>query len=104
MEYRYLKGLKVSPIGMGCMGFSHGYGDIPEESYSIEAIRKAYDFGCTFYDTAESYGPNHDPANKGHNERILGKAVKDFRMCLPVLSFFPSCFPVHLLPGAQPCM
>ena len=79
MEYRYLKGLKVSPIGMGCMGFSHGYGDIPEESYSIEAIRKAYDFGCTFYDTAESYGPNHDPANKGHNERILGKAVKDFR-------------------------
>ena len=79
MEYRYLKDLKVSPVGMGCMGFSHGYGDIPEEAYSIEAIRKAYDFGCTFYDTAESYGPNLDPANKGHNERILGKAVKDFR-------------------------
>ena len=79
MEYRYLKDLKVSPVGMGCMGFSHGYGDIPEESYSIEAIRKAYDFGCTFYDTAESYGPNLDPANRGHNEKIVGKAIKDFR-------------------------
>ena len=79
MEYRYLKDLKVSPVGMGCMGFSHGYGDIPEESYSIEAIRNAYDFGCTFYDTAESYGPNLDPANRGHNEKIVGKAIKDFR-------------------------
>ena len=79
MEYRYLKDLKVSPVGMGCMGFSHGYGDIPEESYSIEAIRNAYDFGCTFYDTAESYGPNLDPANRGHNEKIVGKAIKGFR-------------------------
>ena len=31
---------------MGCMGLSHGYGKIPEEKYSIEAIKKAYEFGC----------------------------------------------------------
>jgi len=79
MDKRKLGKLEVSPIGMGCMGFSHGYGDIPEESYSIEAIRKAYDFGCTFYDTAESYGPNHLLENFGHNERIVGKALKDVR-------------------------
>lgn len=76
---RVLREIEVSPVGMGCMGFSHGYGDIPEESYSVEAIRNAYDFGCTFFDTAEAYGPNLLPENRGHNERILGKAVGAFR-------------------------
>lgn len=56
MKTRMIRNLEVSPIGMGCMGFSHGYGQVPEESYSIEAIRKAHDFGCTFFDTAEAYG------------------------------------------------
>ena len=79
MEKRRLGTIEVSPIGMGCMGLSHGYGDIPSEEYSIEAIRKAYDFGCTFFDTAEAYGPNMLRENRGHNERIVGKALKDVR-------------------------
>ncbi len=79
MDKRKLRDIEVSPIGMGCMGFSHGYGEIPTRDYSIEAIRKAYDFGCTFFDTAESYGPNLLPENRGHNERIVGEAVHDFR-------------------------
>lgn len=79
MKTRKLGKLEVSPIGVECMGFSHGYGEIPSEEYSVEAIRKAYQLGCTFYDTAEAYGPNLLPENRGHNERILGKAVKDFR-------------------------
>ncbi len=45
------------------MGFSHGYGQIPTEEYSIEAIRKAYNFGCNFFDMAEAYGPNLLPEN-----------------------------------------
>ena len=69
--------LEVSPIGMGCMGFSHGYGQIPDREYSIEAIRKAYEFGCTFFDTAETYG--RELYWEGHNEEILGKAVEPFR-------------------------
>lgn len=77
MKTRFLRDIKVSEIGMGCMGLSHGYGEIPDEAYSIAAIQKAYDFGCTFFDTAEGYGAQlYTP---GHNERILGKAVKDFR-------------------------
>ena len=76
---RNLRNLVVSDIGMGCMGFSHGYGEIPEENYSIEAIRKAFDFGCTFFDTAEAYGPNLLPEFRGHNERIVGKALKNVR-------------------------
>ena len=46
MKTRFLRELEVSEIGMGCMGFSHGYGKVPEESYAIEAIRVAYQAGC----------------------------------------------------------
>lgn len=77
MKKRQLGNLVVSEIGMGCMGFSHGYGEIPEESYSIEAIQKAYAFGCTFFDTAEVYSPNLEGI--GHNEIIVGKALKHVR-------------------------
>ncbi|MDO4285880.1 MAG: aldo/keto reductase [Eubacteriales bacterium] len=77
MKQRKLGELTVSEIGMGCMGFSHGYGHIPEEEYSIEAIRMAYEYGCTFYDTAEVYSPNLQGI--GHNERIVGKALLPVR-------------------------
>lgn len=77
MKTRTIGNIKVSEIGMGCMGFSHGYGKVPEESYSIEAIQKAHDFGCTFFDTAESYGQEMFYA--GHNEQLVGKAVEHFR-------------------------
>ncbi|MBQ6971377.1 MAG: aldo/keto reductase [Synergistaceae bacterium] len=77
MKTRKLHNITVSEIGMGCMGFSHGYGALPDEDYAVEAIRKAHEAGCTFFDTAEAYGPNlNEP---GHNERILGRAVRDFR-------------------------
>ncbi|MBQ9273952.1 MAG: aldo/keto reductase [Succinivibrio sp.] len=77
MPHRKLGTIEVSPIGMGCMGLSHGYGQIPEENYSIEAIRQAYDFGCTFFDTAEVYSPNLE--GLGHNELIVGKALQEVR-------------------------
>ncbi len=79
MNTRKLRDIEVSPIGMGCMGFSHGYGEIPDRDYSMEAIRKAYAFGCIFFDTAEAYGPNLLPENRGHNEKIVGEAVHAFR-------------------------
>lgn len=79
MRTRALGSIEVSEIGMGCMGFSHGYGPIPDEDYSIGAIRAAHEAGCTFFDTAEGYGPNLLPANRGHNERILGKAMRGLR-------------------------
>lgn len=77
MKTRNIKSLIVSPIGMGCMGFSHGYGKVPEESYAIDAIQKAHDFGCNFFDTAESYG--REQFFPGHNEQLVGKAVASFR-------------------------
>lgn len=77
MQTRMLRDIEVSEVGMGCMAFSHGYGQIPEEEYSIEAIRNAYNHGCTFFDTAEVYSPNL--SGIGHNERIVGKALADVR-------------------------
>ena len=77
MKTRQLGDLTVSEVGMGCMAFSHGYGKIPPEQYSIEAIQNAYRHGCTLFDTAEIYSPNL--AGIGHNERIVGKALKEVR-------------------------
>ena len=77
MKTRTLRNIEVSAVGMGCMAFSHGYGQIPPETYSIEAIQNAYRHGCTFFDTAEIYSPNL--AGIGHNEKIVGKALKDVR-------------------------
>ncbi len=64
--------LKVSAVGLGCMGFSHGYGPGPQEKEAIELIRHSYDLGCTFFDTAEGYG-------SGANEELVGKALAPFR-------------------------
>lgn len=77
MEKRRLGSIEVSPIGMGCMAFSHGYGEVPQEAYAINAIQRAHDYGCTLFDTAEGYGQQQFYA--GHNEQLVGKAVSGFR-------------------------
>lgn len=73
-EKRFLgkSGLEVSAVGYGCMGLSHGYGAVPEHDEAIRLIRKAYELGCTFFDTAEEYGA-------GHNELLVGEAIEPFR-------------------------
>ena len=65
-------GLQVSAIGFGCMGLSHGYGPATDKQEAIKLIRKAYDLGVTFFDTAEAYGPFQ-------NEEIVGEALAPFR-------------------------
>ncbi len=88
MQKRNIGILEVSEIGLGCMGFSHGYGKIPDEKYSIEAIAQALDYGCNFLDTAEVYGPNLLPENIGHNEKILGNSIKGRRNSLTLATKF----------------
>ena len=86
MKTRMLHNLAVSEVGMGCMAFSHGYGKIPAEEYSIEAIRGAFEHGCTFFDTAEVYSPGL--SGIGHNEHIVGKALADVRESVVVATKF----------------
>ena len=65
-------GLEVSAIGLGCMGLSYGYGPATERGAAIELIRRAFELGVTFFDTAEAYGP-------GDNEELLGEALAPMR-------------------------
>jgi aryl-alcohol dehydrogenase-like predicted oxidoreductase len=65
-------GLEVSELGFGCMGLSHGYGPATNENDAVALIRKAYELGITFFDTAEAYG-------QGANEQLVGKALHDVR-------------------------
>jgi aryl-alcohol dehydrogenase-like predicted oxidoreductase len=74
MQKRFLGkgGLEVSALGLGCMGLSFGLGPATDKNDAIKLIRKAYELGVTFFDTAEAYGP-------GANEELLGEALQPFR-------------------------
>lgn len=77
MDYRTLgKDLKVSAVGMGCMGLSRSYGERPDRKYSVDLIAQAVDMGYTFFDTAPLYGTEDAPHD---NEELLGEALKPYR-------------------------
>ena len=65
-------GLEVSAIGLGCMGLSFAYGPETNKADAITLLRKAFELGVTFFDTAEAYGPFT-------NEELLGEALAPFR-------------------------
>jgi aryl-alcohol dehydrogenase-like predicted oxidoreductase len=73
MERRALgrSDLKVSRLGLGCMGMSEFYGT-GEERESIRTIHRALEMGIDFLDTADVYG-------MGRNEELVGKAIRDRR-------------------------
>ena len=90
MEKRTLGGnLEVSAISLGCMGLSHGNGAATEENKAINLIREAVDIGYTMFDTAETYG---FPADPHHNEKIVGKALKEVRDKVVIASKFGVSF------------
>ena len=91
MQKRKLRNLEVSAVGFGCMGFSHGYGPGPGDDEAIQLMRKAFDLGCTFYDTAEGYGA-------GENERLVGRALAPIRNQVVIATKF---FIAGPLSGAQ---
>ena len=65
-------GLKVSTIGLGCMGMSFGLGPAADKKEMIALMRKAVEKGVTFFDTAEVYGPFT-------NEELVGEALEPIR-------------------------
>ena len=70
MKTRQLRDLKVSALGLGCMGMSEFYGPGDEDS-SIATIHRFLELGGTFIDTADMYGQ-------------IGRASCRERVCLYV--------------------
>jgi aryl-alcohol dehydrogenase-like predicted oxidoreductase len=64
--------MKVTALGLGCMGMSYHRGHIPDRKVSIALIRKAVELGVTLFDTAEVYGPLT-------NEDLVGEALAPMR-------------------------
>ena len=65
------QGLKVSRMGLGCMGMSDFYGPRDDQE-SLKTLQRALDLGVDFFDTADIYGPFT-------NEELLGKFMQGRR-------------------------
>ncbi len=96
MDKRILGGdLEVSGLGLGCMGFSHAYGEPVDEATGIDAIRYAYDIGYRFFDTAECYGPYE-------NEELVGKALNGRKDAVIATKFGVTLKGVTPTPDSRP--
>ena len=106
MKKRLLKDIEVSAIGLGCMGFTHAYGEGPSEEESIRLVHKAFELGCNFFDTSEMY-------SYLKNEEFVGKAIKGLPRDEIVISdkFWPYDLPNLVVeegklsePGIRKCL
>jgi len=71
----------VSPVGLGCMGMSEFYGPAMDEGDAVDFLHASVDRGVDHFDTAEMYGV-------GHNEGLVGKALRDRRDGLVIATKF----------------
>lgn len=87
MKYRVLgrSGLRVSAIGLGCMGMSHAYGAPADKEKMKDLLAEAVDMGYTFFDTAEMYGTADNPHD---NEELVGEVLRPYRDKLLIATKF----------------
>lgn len=96
MKTRRLGNLQVPAIGYGAMVLSPGiYGDI-DDTRAEAALKAALDGGATHVDTSDAYGVD------GHNERLVGRAIKGRRDELVVATKFGLAIPEGEQSRSQP--
>ena len=88
MKYRKIGNFDVTPIGLGCMGFSHAYGIAVEKQVAINMIKSAYDMGYNFFDTAECYTGINTNGTTSYNEELVGEALKSVRGSVVIATKF----------------
>lgn len=90
MKYRNLgnSDIKVSALGLGCMGMTHAYGTPSNEAEMIKLIHSAFDMGITFFDTAECYVGTGANGQLMYNEELVGKALQPFRSKVVIATKF----------------
>lgn len=76
---RKIADMAVSDVGLGCMGFSHAYGEAMERKEAVRMIQQAYDMGYTFFDTAECYTGYYADGGDAVNEDVVGEALEPIR-------------------------
>jgi aryl-alcohol dehydrogenase-like predicted oxidoreductase len=81
MKQRKLGSMSVSELGAGCMSISANYGPAAPKEQGIKTVRKAFESGVTFFDTAEVYGPYT-------NEELVGEALQGIRDKVAIASKF----------------
>lgn len=79
MKTRMLGDMEVSTVGLGCMGFTHAYGDPMDEKEAVGVIHAAVDMGYTFFDTAHRYLGTWPDGSTAYNEELVGKALAPYR-------------------------
>lgn len=79
MKKRKIGNLGVSAVGLGCMGLSHAYGTAVDKNESINILKKAYEMGYTFFDTAECYTGLYEDGSISYNEELVGQALQNIR-------------------------
>ena len=99
MMKRKLRGLAVSPVGLGCMGMSHAYGAPADRKAMKNLIADAVEMGYTLFDTAEIYGTDTNPHE---NEELLGEALRPYRDRVVITTKFGLTFDRSHEPGPYP--
>ena len=80
MKTRILgKDLKVSAVGLGCMGMTHASGAPADVKEMTELLAQAVDMGYTMFDTAECYTGVNPDGSTAYNEELVGQALKPYR-------------------------
>lgn len=81
MKYKTLgkTGIKISAVGLGCMGLSHAFGTPLGKREAADKVRAAFDLGYTFFDTAECYTGTNPDGSIAYNEEAVGEGIRGIR-------------------------